>query len=221
MKTTDGHELTRFGYYYSRLGEQLLLEDWAEGQQGPIYLVSRFYEGEAMEAQLYPSGHTEITVPYEHTSEIVEPVKEIFKNKPIFLVDEEYKKEAEKVLELSRSIGFLRDVIDNLKKEERSLRLATESATKSFEINKLKLDELLEKVEEAKESLDEYTHKISDAEDRLGDLTATDNNVMVDREELGQLRKDSFKLTCLENGGVDNWEWYCDSLKDYYERYPS
>lgn len=33
-------------------------------------------------------------------------------------------------------------------------------------------------------------------------------------EELASLRDDSFKLQCLENGGVDNWGNYHDALKD-------
>lgn len=37
------------------------------------------------------------------------------------------------------------------------------------------------------------------------------------------LEKDSAKLMALLNGGVDNWDFYYDSLKDYgfFEEYPN
>lgn len=27
--------------------------------------------------------------------------------------------------------------------------------------------------------------------------------------------KDSLKLECLDNAGVDNWDWYGDAMQDY------
>lgn len=40
--------------------------------------------------------------------------------------------------------------------------------------------------------------------------------VSIALEEYRQLKKDAAKLQALESGGVDNWEWYYDSLRDYY-----
>lgn len=34
-----------------------------------------------------------------------------------------------------------------------------------------------------------------------------------------ELESDSFKLQCLENGGVDNWQWYSESLTEWYKKY--
>ena len=34
-----------------------------------------------------------------------------------------------------------------------------------------------------------------------------------------RLESDSFKLHCLENGGVDNWTWYGESLKPWRRKY--
>lgn len=34
------------------------------------------------------------------------------------------------------------------------------------------------------------------------------------------LKERDFMLTCLEDGGVDNWEWYSESLEPYWKRYP-
>lgn len=37
--------------------------------------------------------------------------------------------------------------------------------------------------------------------------------VTITKEEYDRLIDDSFKLSCLDSGGVDNWEWYHESLK--------
>jgi len=40
-------------------------------------------------------------------------------------------------------------------------------------------------------------------------------NIQVDASRLLELENAYNKLICLENGGVDNWEWYSESLKDF------
>lgn len=40
----------------------------------------------------------------------------------------------------------------------------------------------------------------------------SDKNITISRNEFISLKKDSEKLRLLENGGVDNWEWYGESL---------
>lgn len=37
----------------------------------------------------------------------------------------------------------------------------------------------------------------------------------VSESELIELIHDSMKLCALENGGVDNWTWYSDSIQDF------
>lgn len=39
--------------------------------------------------------------------------------------------------------------------------------------------------------------------------------VTISKEEYDKLVDRDFKLSCLEAGGVDNWEWYSDSLEDH------
>ena len=41
---------------------------------------------------------------------------------------------------------------------------------------------------------------------------------IVYENELKELIHDSLKLMALENGGVDNWEWYDDSLNNFLNR---
>ena len=44
--------------------------------------------------------------------------------------------------------------------------------------------------------------------------------VTIPTKRYKQLLQQEDKLECLEAGGVDNWEWYSDSLSDqgYFER---
>lgn len=44
---------------------------------------------------------------------------------------------------------------------------------------------------------------------------------LIEEEELAELLRDSAKLAALENGGVDNWLWYSESLNDsnYWEEF--
>ena len=39
----------------------------------------------------------------------------------------------------------------------------------------------------------------------------------IPKVNLQTLTDRSFKLECLEDGGVDNWSWYSESLQPYYE----
>lgn len=44
--------------------------------------------------------------------------------------------------------------------------------------------------------------------------------VEIDVKELEQLLNDSYKLELLNQGGVDNWEWYGESLEDFHNYKP-
>lgn len=48
-------------------------------------------------------------------------------------------------------------------------------------------------------------------------LIIVGSEVKIDYSEYENLLKRNQKLTALENGGVDNWEWYSESLKNYFE----
>lgn len=40
----------------------------------------------------------------------------------------------------------------------------------------------------------------------------------ISKEELVELLYSNFKLMALESGGVDNWDWYSESINDFEER---
>ena len=45
----------------------------------------------------------------------------------------------------------------------------------------------------------------------------TDGTVTLTKAEYASLIDDSMKLNALINGGVDNWEWYGESLTEYFK----
>ena len=46
-----------------------------------------------------------------------------------------------------------------------------------------------------------------------------EKKVIISTRELAQLLTASNKLAALEAGGVDNWEWYGESLRDYEKEF--
>ena len=43
----------------------------------------------------------------------------------------------------------------------------------------------------------------------------TDETVVLSKKDYEELKKRAATLSALEAGGVDNWEWYSDSLNDH------
>ena len=41
------------------------------------------------------------------------------------------------------------------------------------------------------------------------------SDVKISEKRLKELERAASKLQALEAGGVDNWEWYCESLKEW------
>lgn len=48
----------------------------------------------------------------------------------------------------------------------------------------------------------------------------TEETVTISKKEYVKLMQDQWKLYALESGGVDNWDWYSDSISDYRENNP-
>jgi hypothetical protein len=43
--------------------------------------------------------------------------------------------------------------------------------------------------------------------------------VTITKAKYDQLVSDAFALTCLERGGVDNWDWYGESMQPWFKKY--
>lgn len=39
--------------------------------------------------------------------------------------------------------------------------------------------------------------------------------ITITQKEYNELSNRDLKLTCLENSGVDNWDWYGDAMEEY------
>lgn len=42
--------------------------------------------------------------------------------------------------------------------------------------------------------------------------------ISINLKEYYDLKKNSLMLSCLNNAGVDNWEWFGDAMDEYQER---
>ena len=62
------------------------------------------------------------------------------------------------------------------------------------------------------ENLPEHNYKSSPWGNSV--IEVTNNDVSVDKDTLLQLIKNSEKLIALEANGVDNWEGYCEAIKE-------
>ena len=43
-----------------------------------------------------------------------------------------------------------------------------------------------------------------------------EEKMIISKKRLEELERDSRKLLALEMGGVDNWEWYSESLQEFW-----
>lgn len=46
-----------------------------------------------------------------------------------------------------------------------------------------------------------------------------EKNYIISESELRDLLTNTYKLMALESGGVDNWEWYGESIHDFLNRF--
>lgn len=46
-----------------------------------------------------------------------------------------------------------------------------------------------------------------------------EEKVTISKKEYDSLIKSQHILNALEQGGVDNWEWYGDSIRDYFKEH--
>ena len=75
-----------------------------------------------------------------------------------------------------------------------------EQAGRAIERKEKELDALNESIASARSSLDAKTK-----------LLSANNSISIDGKRLRELLKAEFVLSKLEDGGVDNWEWYSES----------
>lgn len=53
--------------------------------------------------------------------------------------------------------------------------------------------------------------------DALHRIVESEGFKVVDSEEYEELSDDSLFLNCLQNNGVDNWDWYSEAVTEYQQ----
>jgi len=182
------------------------------------YLVTPYYEGDAMTCALYPSGHTEIEVPFEIEGEPI-IVNELFNKEPLNKIGEKYKKLSEDITALSIANGNL--CKENKKLEELNKTLNYEIKTKTDSKDKAEKEKVLALINltDIKDKVRENRQRNNELEATFSELEQTERTTTINKDELLQLKKDSYLLQCLEAGGVDSWEWYDEARTEYDKQY--
>lgn len=140
---------------------------------------------------------------HEIRDEIKKEIKEKVYQKLISEIKDDYKKKYEGT--------FGKDVTTAFDKVEDEVIADIKNKT----VNRL-CDDLYPSIQSQMRS------KVNDSVSRIVSAV-TGNSIKVkgskkeiSKQEYEELLRRDEKLTALENGGVDNWEWYGESLKDYF-----
>jgi hypothetical protein len=139
---------------------------------------------------------------YEIRDEIKKEIKEAVYKKLITEIKSDYKKKYED--------AFGKDVTEALNDAEQEMIDDIKSKT----IHKL-YDNLYSNVQyQVKSKIDESISQIINSVTG-NNIKIQDTNATISKEQYQQLLDRDRKLAALERGGVDNWEWYGEALKDY------
>jgi len=222
MHTKDGHELKKNNYYYLENGQCVILNEFATTGDGrEVFMVTPVFEGETMGVSGDGGFHYEVTLPYEHEGEEI-LAHALFKKPPTEKLCSRYAAKMKEIELLSLTIGELKSSIVIMRNDKNAAETCRKNAIAQCGTEDRALAELQKKREEIEKELSSKRQKLSETEDSITSYTLSpaDDKTVIGIAELQELRKRDFKLACLEAGGVDNWEWWDESLKDYRERYP-
>lgn len=221
-KTKDGHELEIGSHYYNEYGEEIILESVLKdkGDGSTRYLVTPFFEGTTMTYSGAGGEHWDAECPYEHLGE-PRVINAIFKEAPTFKV-------SRRLVAIGEACGVIKLAVDDLEKRREKVNEQVLSLSDSYRKLSNKNTEITDKINKKTSELDEVTAKVRQARQKLSELEDKTSqitpgcfgNAAISQDELAELRKRSFKLQCLEDGKVHNWEWHDDSLEPYFKRYP-
>lgn len=222
LKTTDGYPVKNYQPYMLIDGTQVYVDICAKRTDGKtVYQVTPMYEGDAMHMECYGDGPVEVKMPYEHHGEPM-LVKAVYKELPKKLIDDRYSEAMSKVESAALAAGMLKLEEQKLSAYIMNMKGKICDLKKEFDERERELEPAREELEELQEQLDKGRQKLSELEDESSSyIKSNDNAILIDRKELAKLRRDEFKLECLERGKVCNWEWYDESLEDYTKRYPN
>jgi hypothetical protein len=200
-------------YYCLANGQEVILEAIVVLGDKTKFFVIPFYGGYAMGCKLYPSGHTEIEVPYEVEGHPI-LVDNIFHDPLDPKIAEDRKKHDMELFRLKKEILNSQTNLQKAQEEEKEVKKEIADLLKDKEILLEETARIREERTQLEERAASLQKDLAEIEDGISKLSGTERD-----ERLAYLVKRDFELKCLENGGVDNWEWYGESLEDYRRRY--
>jgi hypothetical protein len=214
MKTTDGYEAIKGGYYFLENGQSVILEECATTDDGKTaFLV------ETMTVSGAGGEHHEIHGFYEHPADLTLAIS-IFKVAPIEKLDDRYQKKLSEIESLALSVGEIKKQLNKMSSEKFKIDRTIKDLYRDCEKAKESMLQSKEELSKASELVNLKRNELSNLEDLIRSLKDANPSQTVSMDELQRLRKRDFELQCLENGGVDNWEWYSESLEEFRRRYP-
>jgi hypothetical protein len=213
MKTTDGEPLKKFGYYHLLSGQVVSLIDWAFLDGSMKYLVSPFYEGDALSVSGAGGEHTEWNTPYEVEGEDI-------------LVTSIYKSEVPEVI--SKSHDDLLESITTLKTEYNSSCNKLSAINKDINRDKLIIENITGEIyfllNEESNTVTRLMQSLKDVNKQYLILKEQSDDLQgigkTDAEKrLEHLEEIEYKMQCLEAAGLDNWVGYDYALDEFNKVY--
>jgi hypothetical protein len=217
LKTTDGYNLEDGGPFFLDNGQEVLLDDWMETIDRRIkYLVIPLYEGEAMEVSGDGGFHHEISMNYEHEG-LPTIVYTLFKHEPLEKLGKQYKSKMKEIEDISLVLGDMKLSMKEGEKLSKELTTQITDLEDLYKRSETSVGDIQNEMDIITIKLTDKTSEYSNLQDSIDNLDGAKKN-----ETLAYLRKRDFLLSCLEAGGVNNWEWYGESLDQHgwKERYP-
>ena len=150
--TRDGKEIIIGNEYYRANGEIITVVGIIENKRKAI--VYSYIEGTAMDCKLYPSGHTEIEIPYEYESEeYTISFDQMYNTPPVYIIDKKIQQKNKELDGVSLKIGLAIVELKSVEKEYRG-----------------KINSLEEELAELQDLISDAKKEISNIKEKLFDI---------------------------------------------------
>lgn len=222
VETTDGHEAIIGKTYYTIAGQEVSLDIHAKTGDKDMFMVTPYYTGETMTVSCDSGSHSEHTADYEHEGDPI-LVDSIFVDPPIVKLSKKYNDFLSKLENLAISVGVIEKAKNKIDNQHTAVVVELKRKGLDLKILNNKIAEANQSIKCIEEEVAVKKKTLATLEDSLSTVNKGDENAAhIDKECLHQLRMDQCELNCLKAGGVDNWEWYSESLSDhgFFKRYP-
>ncbi len=205
--------------YYLENGQEVNLDKILTDENGKtLYLVTPIFSGEAMRVSGGGGYHHEICVDYEHEApQIV--VNKVFEQAPTEKLEKRYAEILKNIEAMNLALGFAKKEHDNFVNQTNKLSTTQNQLELNIKSLNQTKDNLHESINKYVENRNNLIKVVEELKLTANSLKSDETTITIKKEDYASLQKRDFKLQCLENGGVDNWEWYGESLNAYNEKY--